>query len=192
MTKTARKAVLSAAVVAAILGSTSRADAQESSAAVASPQSLMAPDERVRGVSARMGAVIREAEARSKTFRWLVDQIGATDGIAYVEEGQCGHGVRTCLLHTITIAGTNRVLWIVIDPRKSDLDLMGSVGHELQHAVEVLSHRSVRDYGAMILLYKGMCGGCGPRFETDAAIEAGIEVRAELKKSSGSILLAAR
>ena len=86
----------------------------------------------------------------------------------------------------MTIAGPNRVLRILVDPRKADRDLMGSIGHELQHAVEVLSHRSVRNYSAMILLYKEMCGGCGRRFETDAAIEAGIDVRAELKKSAAA------
>jgi hypothetical protein len=128
--------------------------------------------------------IINEAAAQSETFRALVDRIGTTDGIVYVAEGQCGHGVQACLLDTMTIAGPNRVLRILVDPRKADRDLMGSIGHELQHAVEVLSHRSVRNYSAMILLYKEMCGGCGRRFETDAAIEAGIDVRAELKKSA--------
>jgi hypothetical protein len=60
---------------------------------------------------------------------------------------------------------------------------MGSIGHELQHAVEVLSHHSVTSYSAMILLYKEMCNACGSRFETDAAIGAGNAVRAELRDS---------
>jgi hypothetical protein len=51
MTKTALRAVASAAVVAAVLGGTSRAAATESSAAVASQESLMAPDPRVRSAS---------------------------------------------------------------------------------------------------------------------------------------------
>jgi hypothetical protein len=186
MTKTARRAA-GVAVVVAVLGWTSRAAAMESSAGVASQQSLMAPSARVRGVSTRVVAVIFEAAAQSQTFRELVDQIGTTDGIVYVAEGQCGHGVRSCLLDTMTIAGPNRVLRILVDPRKSDRDLMGSIGHELQHAVEVLSHRSVRSYSAMILLFKEMCDGCGRRFETDAALRAGVAVRSELRTSAAAV-----
>ena len=183
MTTTARRTA-GVAVVMAILGWTSPAAATESSAALASQPSRMAPDARVRGLGTRLVAVIIDATAQSQTFRRLVDRIGATDGIVYVGEGQCGHRVQACLLVTMTIAGPNRVLRILVDPRKSDRDLMGSIGHELQHAVEVLSHRSIRNSSAMILLYKEMCHACGFRFETDAAIRAGTAVRDELRTSA--------
>jgi hypothetical protein len=143
MTKKARQAA-GVAVVVAVLGWTSSAAATESSAAVASQESLMAPDPRVRSASPRVVAVIIEAAAQSKTFRGLVDQIGTTDGIVYVAEGECGHGVHACLLFTITMAGPHRVLWILVDPRKADRDFMASIGHELQHAVEVLSNRTIK------------------------------------------------
>jgi len=146
----------------------------------------MAPDARVRGTSARVVAVINEAVARSERFRGLVDQIGTTDGIVYVAEGNCGHGVRACLLLTMTAMGGHRVLRILVDPRKPDRDLMGSIGHELQHAAEVLSHRSIRSYSAMINFYKKACVGCDHVFETDAAIAAGVAVRRELSDISPS------
>jgi hypothetical protein len=79
--------------------------ATESGAAVARQQSLMAPDARVRGVSARVVAIINKAAAQSETFRGLVDQINHTDGIVYVAEGDCGSGVRACLLLTMTMMG---------------------------------------------------------------------------------------
>ena len=179
MTNVARWAV-GAAVVLAALGLASRASATESGAAGDSQQPLMAADARVRGVGQRVAAVLIEGAAQSKTFRGLIDQIETTDGIVYIAEGQCGHGVRACLLHTMTAMGPNRMLRILVDPRKSDQELMGSIGHELQHVVEVLSHRNVRSYSAMILLYKEICDACGLRFETDAAIGAGNTVRAEL------------
>jgi hypothetical protein len=131
-------------------------------------------------------AVIIEAAARSKTFRDLVDQIGTTDGVVYVAEGQCGYGVHACLLHRMTAMGAHRVLRILVDPRTADRDLMAFVGHELQHAVEVLSNRNVRSSGAMTLLYKRICNACGSRFETDAAIGAGNFVRAELQKTANA------
>ena len=143
----------------------------------------MAPDARVRGSSQRMVAAIRDAAVGSQTFRGLIDQIGRTDGIVYVMEGKCEHGVQACLLLAMTVMGPNRVLWIRIDPRKVDRDLMGSIGHELQHALEVLSHRSIRSGTAMILFYKKEGSNEGGHFETDAAIKIGHAVRVELGAS---------
>jgi hypothetical protein len=104
----------------------------------------------------------------------------------YVAEGECGHGVHACLLFTITMAGPNRVLWILVDPQKSDRDLMASIGHELQHAVEVLSNRTINSGRAMYLLYFEKCHGCGGAIETYAAIRAGTAVREELQKSAAA------
>jgi len=181
MTKTKRRAG-GVAVVVAVLGWTSSA-ATESNAAN-SQDSIAATRARVRSASPRVAAVIIEAASQSKTFRGLVDQIGTTDGIVYVAEGECGHGVGACLLFTVTMAGPNRVLRILVDPSKPDRDLMASIGHELQHAVEVLSNRAVRSYAAMYLLYETTCHKCRSRFETDRAIRAGDAVRRELRKSA--------
>jgi hypothetical protein len=172
---------VAAVVLAMVMGWTSRAAANGQPEAAVAPPSITESHARVRGVGPRFAAVISEAAARSTTFRGLVDRIGSTDGIVYVAEGQCGHGVRACLLPTLTMAGPNRVLRILVDPRKSDRDLMGSIGHELQHAVEVLGNPTIRDNRAMVLFYKQMCDGCGLRFETDAAIRAGDAVRGELQ-----------
>jgi hypothetical protein len=149
---------------------------------VASPSPAAAPQTRIRGANARLDAVISEAVSRSQTFRRLVDTILMTDGIVYVVEGECGQGVRACLLPAVTIAGDNRLLRIVVDARKSDQDLMGSIGHELQHAIELLSDKGIRSSTAAILRVRKMCSACGLRFETDAALKAGDAVRAELSK----------
>jgi hypothetical protein len=143
----------------------------------------MSPDARVRGGSGKLATAIRDAAARSLTFHRLVDQIGATDGVVYVLEGHCTRGLRACLILDMSVMGANRVLWIRIDPRKMDRDLMGSIGHELQHALEVLSHPSIRSGSAMILLYNKEGSKEGGHFETDAAIKAGRAVRAELEAS---------
>ena len=175
-----------AALVLAVMGWAFIAGATESSAAMAGQPAFMAPDARVRGVSSRMVAVINDAAARSKTVRALVDQIGSTDGIVYVAEGECGHGVRACLLLTMTLMGPNRVLRILIDAGKVDRDLVGSVAHELQHALEVLSHRRIRSATAMILFYRKEGSNEGGHFETDAAIKVGNAVRAELDASEST------
>jgi hypothetical protein len=146
---------------------------------------LLAPDARVRGLSPRVVAVINEAAAESETFRGLVDRIGATDGIVYVADGKCGHGVRACLLITMTMMGPNRVLRILVDPGKDDREFMASVGHELQHAFEVLSNRTLRTDTAMVMLFH-KSGTDLDRFETYAANEAGRAVRAGLRATAAA------
>jgi hypothetical protein len=172
-----------AVVGVAVLGWASNARATQSGESSADQPRLMSPDDRVRGGSARLATAIRDAAEESSTFHRLVDQIGATDGVVYVLEGHCKRGLRACLILDMSVTGTNRVLWIHIDPRKMDRDLMGSMGHELQHALEVLSHASIRSGSAMILLYHKEGSKEGGHFETDAAIKAGRAVRAELEAS---------
>ena len=61
---------------------------------------------------------------------------------------------------------------------------MGSIGHELQHAIEVLGDRTVTSNAAMFFFYR-RTGKPHPRhfaFETDAAIEVGEAVRTEARK----------
>lgn len=172
-----------AVVGIAVLGWASSAAATQSAESSAGQAPLLSPDARIRGGSATLATAIRDAEAGSSTFRRLVNQIGATDGVVYVMAGQCRRGLRACLILDMSVMGSNRVLWIRIDPRKMDRDLMGSIGHELQHALEVLSHSSIRSGSAMILLYNKDGSKEGGHFETDAAIKAGRAVRAELEAS---------
>ena len=163
-----------------VLGWASNARATQSGESSTDQPRAMSADDRVRGGSARLATAIRDAAAGSSTFRRLVDQIGVTDGVVYVLEGHCKRGLRACLILDMSVMGPNRVLWIRIDPRKMDRDLMGSMGHELQHALEVLSHASIRSGSAMILLYNKEGSKEGGHFETDAAIKLGRAVRAEL------------
>jgi hypothetical protein len=105
-----------------------------------------------------------------------------TDGIVYVEEGKCGHSVRACLVLGVAISGPNRLLRILVDARKADWDLQGSIGQELRHAVEVLSDPAVRSDGTMYHFYASEGSHQVGGFETQAAIEAGETVRAELRR----------
>jgi hypothetical protein len=139
---------------------------------------------RVRSNSPALVALINEAIERSGTFRGLVDGINASDGIVYVDEGKCRHGVRACLV-AVTPAGRGRVLWAKVDSRMGSVDLMSAIGHELRHALEVLSEPNVRSSVEMFFLYsrigsRGMGTGA---FETMAAIQAGNAVRSEIAKT---------
>ena len=135
---------------------------------------------RVRSANPLLAASIREGVRRSTTFRRLIQTIDATDGLVYVEDGKCGHGVRTCLVTTMTLAGPHRILYVLVDARRSERDLIGSIGHELWHAVEVLSAPGVKSHSAMYYFYTRHQSNGNGSFETQAASEAGDAVRAEV------------
>jgi hypothetical protein len=137
---------------------------------------------RVRSSNPRITALVHQATERSETFRRIVETIDASDGIVYVEDGRCRHGARACFT-SVTAAGRNRILSVKVDTRNADRDLMGSIGHELRHTIEVLANPKVVDNESMLFFYASI-GSNRPRrvFETMAAVDAGNAVRDELRK----------
>jgi hypothetical protein len=141
---------------------------------------------RVRSSHPAISTMIRDAAERSATFRGLLQVIDASDGIVYVESGACGNGVRACIAG-VTVAGENRIVWVKVDTKKEDWDLMRSIGHELGHVVEILGERAVTNNAAMYHFYarigsptgEGMFAG----FETTAAVKAGEAVSWEVRRS---------
>ncbi len=136
---------------------------------------------RVRSTSPYIRGIIDEAIGRSRTLLRLIQAIEATDGIVYVEPGLCGHGVRACLSLSVTNAGAFRVLRIVVDPSQAAWNLMASIGHELQHALEVLAEPTLIDARAVYLYYSREAPTTRRTFETQAAIKAGDAVFAEVR-----------
>jgi hypothetical protein len=129
---------------------------------------------------AEIAALLREAAERSPTFRHLVALIDATDGIVYIEEGTCGHSVRACLPLTMKVAGPHRLLRIVVDLRRARDELIAAIGHELRHALEVLSCPAVRTSAAMYFFYDQHNPTGNDSFETRTAVETGTDIAAEL------------
>ena len=173
MTSTRRHLVVGTLVLAAAI-------ANERLMAEARGQELGTDDLRVRTNHAGIRTLIDRATVRSPTFRNLIETINASDGIVYVVSAHCGHGVRACL-SDVRIAGSHRILFVRVDVRKADRNLMTSIGHELRHAVEVLNDRSVTNNTALYFFYcrEGYTGLAGS-FETKAAILAGEAIGAEI------------
>jgi len=142
---------------------------------------------RVRSHSPEVAALIGRASESSATFRRLMTSIDGTDGLIYVDYGTCGHGVRACFLLAVQVAGPFRVLHIKIDVRRTDCRLMADIGHELQHAIEVLSDPHITDGVSAYSFYERIAPGLTSdrlRFETEAAQQTGAEVRHEACKES--------
>jgi hypothetical protein len=140
---------------------------------------------RARGTSPAIVEAIEQAIRQSPTFNQLVTAITTTDGIVYVREGTCRFGLRACLAG-VHSAPPIRFVFIKVDRRKSvGCELMSSIGHELQHALEVLSNPKVIDNDSLAHFYLRIgATGDDTRLETEAAVQAGLLVEKELVAST--------
>jgi hypothetical protein len=127
--------------------------------------------------------LLQEAADRSATFRRLVAMIDATDGLVYVESGRCGHKVRACLALSVRVAGPSRILRVLVDTHRDHDELLSAIGHELQHAIEALNDPHVTDDLTIYHFFERIAPTDKGRFETEAAIQVGLDVMAELGKS---------
>jgi hypothetical protein len=140
---------------------------------------------RVRSTDPSLAGLIERATTQSATFRGLLAAIQQTNGMVQIETGRCGRSVRACLFMWMETAASNRFLRIAIDRRKgdSDTDVMASMGHELQHAVEALSESWVTDGKRLYEFFDRFATHDGGRFETDTALHIGDAVRNELRST---------
>jgi len=141
------------------------------------------PISRVRSSDRSIIALIDRAAAQSVTLKKLLTIIESSDGIVYVERGNCGYGARACLKMSVVANGPDRFLRILVDRQRadSDVDFMGSIGHELQHAIEALSQPSITNGAKLYNFFRREAPTDNNRFETAAAINAGDAVRDELR-----------
>ncbi len=143
---------------------------------------LTAPGRHVRGAGELAAALLDDGAHRSYTFAHLLDAIERSDVIVYVE---LAPDLPVSLAGRLMLAGCahgQRYLRIQIAPAGSPEDLIATLGHELQHAVEVADAPEVRDARALVELYAriGMGGRDGEHFDTAAARTVGRTVKSEL------------
>ena len=139
---------------------------------------------RVRDVGdAQIAQLINEGIHMSPTFRSLVETIDATNGIVYVQRGDCGHGARACLVLAIHVAGPSRILRVLVNVRRERRELIAAIGHELHHAADVLANPAVTTTEGMFFHWlNGRQSMSIPgRFETIEAVRAGMQIEKELR-----------
>jgi hypothetical protein len=134
----------------------------------------------LRWDTAVIGAAIRDALERSRTFREMVAAINASDTYVVISAGECGHGVRACFV-SVRSAGANRYMFVRVAGDKRDCELMASIGHELRHTLEVIAEPSVRsDFEKFFFYDRTAMHGASRTTETLAARDAGNAVRDEI------------
>ena len=127
----------------------------------------------------------REGCQGSATFRGLVRRIEELRGFVYVTSTvKLPPTSRGILQHRIQLTPDgSRCLWIVVKRDRLAIDLVGVLGHELQHAIEVLEHPDVRSSDDIERLFRRQRpANDGQILETDAALAAGDRVVSELAK----------
>ena len=139
---------------------------------------------RLRPQDARLTDVLREGIARSATFKSLVDRIEASNVIVYAALNPLMKSNLSGTLTWMTHAGDFRYVRESISVELSFDQMIATLGHELQHAVEVIEDAAVTDEKSLVALYRRIghqSDAASPsRWETAAAQQAGYRVRREL------------
>jgi len=153
--------------------------------------SLMAPTvPRVDGGHLRSSepdvrAVIDDGLQRSSLFRDLVLQLSVSDVIVYVASDCSMPSFLFGKTTFMSAGGGMRYVMIGIACARATRERVAILGHELQHAIEIAEAPSIVDQESLAAQYKrigfmsdGFMPGSG--FDTNAAIETGRRVWAEL------------
>ena len=139
----------------------------------------------IRSTEDRVRVLIDYGYHHSATFRGLVAHLEASDVIVYVRTSPAVSGASRGGTMLIATAGGHRYLMVSLSDCLSFAALVGLLGHELQHAVEIADARGVVDEATLISFYQRV--GTGRRnekgrwmFETNAASEVGHRVVREI------------
>lgn len=147
---------------------------------------------RLRPQDPRSVQVLREGAARSATFRALVNRIEASNLIVYIAVNPILKSSLSGALTWMTRAGDYRYVRASISADLTLDQMIASVAHELQHAVEVIEDESVTDERSLVALYKRIgqpSRAAGPSgWETLAAQRTGTQVRRELVTPPANVI----
>jgi len=147
---------------------------------------------RVRPCSPEVAALLADGMSRSPTLTRLVAEIEQTDLLVPVEFSSFLPTVGD--LRLIGWTSAFRYVRIRLKIPNGRVEMIASLGHELQHAIELAAAFDVRDDAGMGRLYRqiGRHNWGGDRFETRAAQEMGWRVRDELMEHRTPVGLASR
>jgi hypothetical protein len=141
-------------------------------------------DPHLRPQDDRVAQALRDGSKRSATFKSLVDRIERRQVIVYVAVNPTIKSNLNGMLTWMTRAGGFRYLRASIAIDLTSDQMIATVAHELQHAVEVIDDESVTDESSLTALYKRIGRPSGAetasRWETTAAQQTGTRVRREL------------
>ena len=150
---------------------------------------------RIRPQDPRLADLLRAGVARSATFRAIVNRLEAGKMIVYVSLSPTMRSSLAGKLTWITEAGGFRYVRATINTEQSGDQMIATLAHELQHALEVSDDVSVVDQRSLLGLYRRIgrpsYSGINAAWETVAAQQTGFQVRRELIASAAAAAAAA-
>jgi len=139
----------------------------------------------IRTIEPRLRHLIDEGLRTSPTFRSIVDRLVGSDVIVYL---QCDPTAPRHVDGRMTFAskaGGYRYIIVRLRDQPSRIQFIGLLAHELRHAVEVAETAAIVDSPSLAREYSRLgyvrrAAADGMSFDTDAAVDAGYQVVAEM------------
>jgi len=136
------------------------------------------PDPHIRTTCAALREALARGSRVSPTLRAIIDRLEASDVVVYLVSQRSEMAGIAAHVSSVSAAGGRRYLRIVFDPKYGGCQLMGLLGHELRHALEIAEEPSVVDARSLAILYRriGFSRDGMDQFDSTDAIEAGRRV----------------
>ena len=139
---------------------------------------------RFRPMDRKAAELLEAGKFRSATFRRLAESLERSDLIVWIATG---HLQRPGQLQLIAATPRSRYVRVAVRLPGLENDLVSTLAHELQHAVEIAGASEVRDHASLRRFYErvgeGRPAGAGVEVETAAAQRIGMKVLNELLAS---------
>ena len=121
---------------------------------------------------------------RSGTIRQLAGALADSDVIVYIDTGDCDCRRAQACLSFVAFSGGVRYLRASVSLKQIDDFLIEQLGHELQHAVEIVRERSITSESSLAAYYESHAQNCGLTrcYETAEAKRVEQAVRRELRR----------
>ena len=120
----------------------------------ADPHARGTCDPHIRSTEAALRAAMADGVRVSPTLQRLVDRLETSDVVVYLMFDRSTTPALAAHTSLLTAAGGRRYLRVSIDRRYAGCRLVGILGHELQHAVEIADSPSTTDQGRVAALYQ--------------------------------------
>ena len=143
---------------------------------------LDSPHRHVRSQDRSVRQLLKRGFTHSTTFRNLMARLEHSDVIVYIEQMPRLPGALEGRMMILPNAHGQRYVRIQLAMRGAPDDSVATLGHELQHALEVAQEPEVNDQATLAALYQRIgTGTLGHHvYDTLAAQEVGRIVRREL------------
>lgn len=130
--------------------------------------------------------ILRQAAAESPSFNSLVERLNNSNVIVYVRTNRSLPQSLEGQLTFMGSAGGRRYVVVSLAWGRPDLRTMATLGHELQHAVEIAERPDIVDLDSMAKAYstfaESSTRNVNTWFETGAAVAAGERVWVEISR----------